>query len=107
VVVGTYSAETGYASGHAPGVYVCSLDPASGALTVEATIEEHVGPNPAYAAYARESGTLYLVRGRTLSPRVVQLCVHMQRCAQAVFVFATRVVRVGLRSHLTREYRPH
>ena len=59
VVIGTYTIDTGYARGHAPGAYIAALDPATGALSVVDTVTSSIGTNPAYAAHSPERSAVF------------------------------------------------
>ena len=59
-MVGTYSIDTGYATGHAPTAYLLRLDTDTGSLQqVSAAAEGSIGLNPAYAAHCAAKRTVY------------------------------------------------
>ena len=60
VVIGTYTIDTGYARGHAPGAYLAALDSATGALSIVDTVTSSIGINPAYAAHSPERSAVYI-----------------------------------------------
>lgn len=60
LIVGTYSIDTGYATGHAPGAYLVRLDATTGALDLASAVTApSIGTNPAYAAYCAAKRTVY------------------------------------------------
>ena len=60
LIIGTYSIDTGYATGHAPGAYIAALDAATGALTlVGSATGPDIGTNPAYAAHCSAKNAVY------------------------------------------------
>lgn len=60
LIVGTYSIDTGYATGHAPGAYLVRLDTTTGALDLASAVTAPtIGTNPAYAAYCAAKRTVY------------------------------------------------
>jgi hypothetical protein len=60
LIIGTYSIDTGYATGHAHGAYIAALDAATGALTlVGSATGPDIGTNPAYAAHCSAKNAVY------------------------------------------------
>jgi 6-phosphogluconolactonase (cycloisomerase 2 family) len=69
VLVGTYTdgspvvMEDGssirFSTGHAPGGFILSLDPATGSLTIVDTVSDRIGSNPAYTAHDPATNTVY------------------------------------------------